>query len=226
MNKRYLKNQNSITEDEQTFLSTKSCAIVGCGGLGEYIAQHLLRLGIIKISIIDPDAFEETNLNRQLYCTELNLGKTKTEETKLNLLRINKNAEITTVNHRLTAENGLIYLKNHDLVFDAIDSINDRIMLQQLCEKLNIPLVSASIAGWYGQITFIYPGDNTLQKVYKHAENFSIEKETGNPAFTPAIMASWQVSEALKYFLNKGDLLRNKLLVLDLLFNETTIIDF
>jgi tRNA A37 threonylcarbamoyladenosine dehydratase len=62
MNKRYSKNQNSITEDEQTFLSTKSCAIVGCGGLGEYIAQHLLRLGIIKISIIDPDAFEKPTL--------------------------------------------------------------------------------------------------------------------------------------------------------------------
>jgi molybdopterin/thiamine biosynthesis adenylyltransferase len=125
--------------------------------------------------------------------------------------------KLTTVNHRLTAENGLIYLKNHDLVFDAIDSINDRIMLQQLCEKLNIPLVSASIAGWYGQITLFIQAIIHFKKCINMQKTFSIEKETGNPAFTPAIMASWQVSEALKYFLNKGDLLRNKLLVLDLL---------
>lgn len=226
MTERYKKNKNTITESEQEILSRKQCAIVGCGGLGEYLAILLLRLGILNITIIDSDIFEESNLNRQLFSTENNLGIGKAEETKSRLLEVDSRAIITAYSERLTEQNGYSILRDHDLVLDGVDSISSRLMLQNVCRELKIPLVSGSIAGWYGQVTFVMPGDDTLSKIYKYKEITTIESQLGNPSFTPALIASWQVAEALKFFLNKGELLRKKMLFINLLDNEMVIIDF
>ena len=75
MKQRYVKNTQTITEAEQLLLLSKKIAVVGCGGLGQYIASLFCRIGIGTLSIIDYDVFDETNLNRQLFCNTENIGK-------------------------------------------------------------------------------------------------------------------------------------------------------
>jgi molybdopterin/thiamine biosynthesis adenylyltransferase len=101
-----------------------------------------------------------------------------------------------------------------------------RRMLEAHCKKLDIPMVHGAIAGWYAQIATIIPGDDLLSKIYPEGVEKGIEVEIGNPSFTPALAASIEVSEVIKLLFNKGDILRNKLLTINLLNCEFDIFEF
>ena len=217
MTDRYLRNKETISTTEQDILKNKSIVIIGCGGLGQYVASELCRVGIGSLTIIDDGDFDETNLNRQLYCTTKNIFKKKVEETAQHLRDINPEVKIKTIYDRFTERNAKEYINNHDLVVDALDTINDRLVLEKACKECNITLVSAAIAGWYGQLAVIRPGDDTLRKIYSDKNEVTLEKKLGNPAFTPALLASLQTSEIVKYLLGKSVLASQKVLYVDLL---------
>ena len=226
MQNRYLKNQNTISEPEQKLLLQKKIAIIGCGGLGQHIAAHLCRIGIGYITIVDHDVFEETNLNRQLFCITENLGKSKVLETQKQLNLINPEVKIVAYKERFTQFCPRFAQDTPDFFIDALDSIPDRLTLQKVCKDLNKPLISAAIAGWYGQLTLIMPGDDTLNHIYKENNTKGMETLLGNPAFTPAILASLQVTEAVKFLLGKPTLKNKEILYIDLLnmeFKKTNI---
>ena len=79
---RYLKNQPLISTEKQELLAKKKIVILGLGGLGGYLAHGALRLGIGKLHLIDGDVFHESNLNRQLFCTEKSIGQAKVDIVK------------------------------------------------------------------------------------------------------------------------------------------------
>ena len=78
LKKRYERNR-IFSRVQQEELSEKKAAVIGCGGLGGYAAEMLVRAGVGHIRVCDGDVFDETNLNRQVLCTEKNLGKNKAE---------------------------------------------------------------------------------------------------------------------------------------------------
>ena len=214
---RYLRNKETISATQQEILAQKSIIIIGCGGLGQYVASELCRVGIGSITLMDDGDFDETNLNRQLYCTTKNMNKPKVGETAKQLIDINPEIKITPIYDKLTEENAKEFIKNHDLVIDALDNIKDRLVLEKACKESNIVLISAAIGGWYGQLAVIRPGDDTLSKIYKDINEMSIDKVLGNPAFTPALLASMQTCEAVKYLLGKPTLPSKCVLYIDLL---------
>lgn len=215
-----------LSPEENLSLRLKKVAVVGCGGLGGNIIEQLARLGIGHITAIDGDVFDESNLNRQLLSHPANLGKKKALEAEKRVHSINPDIKINAVDTFLTEENAAEILQGHDLIMDALDSIGARRILCQAAQQLNIPMVYGAIAGWYAQVAIVFPGDNLLEVIYHTSENKGIEQHLGNPSFTPALAASLQVAEATKYLCNKGHLLRNKLLVANLLENEYQIIEF
>lgn len=221
---RYIKNQNMLTEAENSSLRNCKVAVVGCGGLGGFIIEMLARLGIGHLTVIDGDVFDVSNLNRQLFSTPENLGEFKALEATKRVGNINPDVEVRAVNLFLTNENAVELLGGHDVVCDALDSISTRFLLQNEAEKLEIPVVHAAIAGWMAQVCTIMPGDQTLYKIYPQDLNKGEEDDLGNPSFTPALAASLQVAEVLKVLLKKGDLLQNKLLTYNLLTHECQII--
>lgn len=222
---RYDRNKSLISEKEQTILSKKTVAVIGAGGLGGYLVEQMARLGIGKIIIVDNDVFEESNLNRQRFAREDNLGKSKAIEVKKAVGIINSQVEIISYKELLTFENGKTILEEADLVLDGVDNVRTRLLMQNLCKDLNIPLVHGAIAGWYGQVSVVMPGDDTLSAIYTNPNGEGIEKELGNPPFIPALVASYQVAEALKIILNKGEILRKRILYIDTLSHSTTIIE-
>jgi len=224
MNNRYKKNIGILTIEENEKLKDFKICVVGCGGLGGYIVEMLSRLGIGHITVVDGDIFDESNLNRQLFSDENNLGLSKVHIAKKRIETVNHNVYINPINEFLNKENSNNILKNHDIVIDALDNIRVRFILQDICSELKIPLIHGAISGWYGQVTTILPGDDTLNHIYKNKET-ELEDKLGNPAFTPATIASIQVSEAIKILLNKGEVLSKKLFFIDLLYNEYNIIE-
>ncbi len=91
-----------------------------------------------------------------------------------------------------------------------------RLELAECCAALGIALVHGAIAGWYGQVTTQFPGDDTLAKSYTRSGQ-GIERELGNPSFTPALVASLEAAEVCKILLGRGTLLRRRTLTIDLL---------
>jgi len=140
-------------------------------------------------------------------------------------MAVNSNVKYTYYTSLLNESNSEELLFGANIVIDAVDNVSTRFLLQKICKKLNVPLVHGSIGGWYGQVSFIIPGDDTLSLIYPSENIHGIEKELGNPAFTPAVVASIEVSEALKYLLNKGELLQKKLLYINLLSHDYTVIE-
>lgn len=220
---RYDRNGIFTNEEMKRILSSHVC-VIGSGGLGGYVQEMLVRVGVGEITCVDNDVFEESNLNRQLFSQMDNLGKPKAIEAKKRLELINPDAIVHAVHDFVDQENVFSIIQNADLVMDALDNIQTRLVVQAACEELNIPLVHGAIAGWYGQITTVMPGDGTLARLYKDKAERGIESELGNPSFTPATIASIQVSEALKVLVGREEILRNKILMVDLLDNEFQII--
>lgn len=218
---RYQRNRETIATSQQLKLFQSKVAVVGCGGLGGYILEELARLGVGTIRAIDPDVFEEHNLNRQILCTVSDLGKPKAKVAKRRIKRINPAVTVRAYVKPFSSENGKELLKGIDVAVDALDSVQTRIDLAECCESLNIPMVHGTIGGWYGQVTTQLPGDGTVQMIYRNCrEGRGVEKMLGNPAFTPAVVASLQVAEVCKLLLGQGTPLRKSMLFINMLDME------
>jgi len=218
---RYARNSAAISPEKQKILFRSTVAVAGCGGIGGYVVEELARLGVGTLIIIDPDVFEEHNLNRQVHATFANLGAPKVAAAASRIEEINP--AVTTITHQdaLSEKNGPDLLSGAKLVIDALDNISHRIVLADLCEQIRLPLVHGSVAGWYGQVLTQYPGERTLQRIlgqYKRARG--VEQELGTPAFLPALVASLEVAEAVKVLLGEGATLRNSFLSVNLLDME------
>lgn len=223
---RYDRNMKTLSKEENDNLKNFKVCVVGCGGIGGYVIEMLGRIGIGSITAVDGDVFEESNLNRQILSSTDNMNLSKALEAKARMEKVNPLIEVKALEKMLTEDNACSILNNHDVVVDALDSIPARLLLQRSCKKLNIPMVYGAIAGWYAQITTIFPGDDTLNKIYNVDKWTSkgIENEMGNPSFTPALAASIEVSEVIKILLGRGELLRKKMIFIDLLSTEYDIV--
>lgn len=214
-----------LIREENLMLRKKSAVVVGCGGLGGYIIEMLARLGLGKLTVIDGDVFEVSNLNRQLLATPENLGTLKAEAALQRIQLINPDVQVNLISDFITPENASLHLAGHDVICDALDNIPTRKLLQSTAESLKIPVVYGAIAGWYAHISTIFPGDGTLDKLYPEEFSKGIETELGNPSFTPALAASLQVAEALKVMLGKPCVLQNKLLTINTLEMKFEVIE-
>jgi molybdopterin/thiamine biosynthesis adenylyltransferase len=214
---RYQRSHGTVGWEGQLSLLESTVAIVGCGGLGGWIVEGLSRMGVGHLILIDGDTFAENNLNRQALCSEANLGQLKTEAAEARLAAVNSATRVTVHPVMADREDLQEMLVGADVVVDALDTISTRLVLQKVAQELGIPMVHGAIAGYVGQVMTIFPDDPGLYAVYGRDEvpERGIETEVGNPAATPMMVASWQVQEVVKILLGAGDLLRNRMLVMD-----------
>ncbi len=209
----------STAQQRQLFRST--VVVIGAGGLGGYILEQLARLGVGRIVAVDDDVFEENNLNRQILSSPANLGRAKVEVAAERIADINPAVTVRPIRALFAEENAEALLAGADCVIDAVDNVAARLLLEETCEKLQKPLVYGAIAGWYGQVGTVYPGERSLQKLYQHWQGGKgIEQQLGNPSFTPAVAASLEVAEACKILLGQGRLLRCRQININLLEME------
>ncbi|MCK8061135.1 MULTISPECIES: HesA/MoeB/ThiF family protein [unclassified Fusibacter] len=213
-----------IKKIEQEKLNQSSVCIIGCGGLGGYVIEMLARFGIGNLTLVDGDVFNESNLNRQLLSTMQTLGKSKAFTASERVEVINPEIMVKVVATYVDQENVLDIIKGHDLIIDALDSNEIRQIVIDACRTLGLPYIYGAIAGWYGQVSTVFPEDRLVRDHLKQTKDKGIEIKVGNPSFTPATIASYQVSEAIKVLLNRGNLMREKILYVDLLENDFEII--
>jgi molybdopterin/thiamine biosynthesis adenylyltransferase len=224
---RYQRNRGTISTEAQLKLHRSSVAVVGCGGLGGYAIEQLARLGVGRLVVIDPDRFEEHNLNRQLLSSVAELGATKVGAAVSRVASVNPAVSVVPVQRAFGAANGKELLAGVDLVIDALDSIPSRLELAATCESLRVVLVHGAIGGWYGQVVTQLPGERIIERIYARSRGAKgVEVELGNPSFTPALVASLQVAEACKVLIGAEVPRRGRHLHVDLWSMEITEIRF
>jgi len=224
---RYQRNRAMLSIQQQLSLLQSKVAVFGCGGLGGYIIEELARLGVGRITVVDPDVFEEHNLNRQILCTQELLGKKKVDAAARRLAAINPAVRLQAFDVAFGQGNSAEILKGITVAADALDSIPVRLELAKACNDQNIPLVHGAIAGWSGHVAVQYPGENILQHLYAGKKTgYGVEKRLGNPSFTPAVIASLEVAEIVRILLRTVPLLPRRYLAMDLYHMEFTEVFF
>lgn len=209
-----------MTEKFLNDIRDKNIAIVGLGGIGGYLASYIARLNPKSLLLIDGDFFTKGNMNRQLFCTDKTLNLYKADCVKEYIVHTTC-AQVCAINQYLNEEN-LYILKDCDIIMDATDNFEARKLMQKACVKYQIPIVHGAINKLFGQVAVIRPDDKLMDK-FNTTGRF--EKTGQTLSFVPANIASFQVSEMLKYFSGTNPLNCGELLIIDLLNNDTRIIN-
>ena len=118
--------------------------ICGVGGVGSYVFESLVRLGVQNITVIDKDVVDVTNINRQLIATTKNVGESKVEVCNERALEINPRVNITAINSEITVDNVDKLINNsYGFVIDAIDTVDAKVAVIQKCKEQNINIISS-----------------------------------------------------------------------------------
>ena len=137
-----------LGEENFSKLQNAKVCVVGVGGVGGAVCEVLARTGVENLLLIDGDVVGVSNLNRQIFTTQENIGKPKVEEMKKRILAINPNAKIETIFRFLTPENiAETLLGKYDYVIDCIDDIKAKVALICFCKACGINVISAMGAG-------------------------------------------------------------------------------
>jgi len=159
-----------LGEDGQRILSHLSCAIVGSGGTGSLIFEALLRLGVGKLVLIDPDRIEVSNLNRIIQASrqDVQSKRLKVEIMKRKAQRINSRAKVIALARSILEKSAQGQLKGVDVIFGAVDNDLARLVFNELAARYLIPLIDVAtginvdkkghILDFAGQVYVFIPG--------------------------------------------------------------------
>lgn len=217
-------------EAGQQSLEKSRIVIIGAGGLGCPALMYLAAAGIGKITIMDNDRIDESNLQRQVLYTTADQGLYKAEIAALQLQSLNPTIKISAKKERLSSENAQELLANHDVILDGSDNFETRYLVNDTANKLGIPVVFGAITGWEGQVS-IFAGNSEApcyRCLYPQKPQADIRNcaEAGAVGPVAGIIGSLMALETLKLLANTSTLntLTGKLWLIDGRTAETTCI--
>lgn len=212
MEQRFIRSIPAISENEQLLLRGKHAAIIGCGGLGGYIAELLARAGLGCITLCDGDHFEESNLNRQCLALPSTLGQNKAAAAAQRIKAIDNSIDIRCFEDNFTADNAREILDGVHIVLDALDNIPARLLLADICAEQGLVLIHGAVSAWVAQVCTVSPGSGVLHRLYGNSQR---ESDKSVLSHVPAYCAALQCSLALKSLLGRTSDMDGKLLVAD-----------
>lgn len=140
----YQRTELVIGKENLEKLKKSNICICGIGGVGSYVLEALARIGIGRITIIDKDNVDITNINRQLIATVDNVGNSKVEEAKKRISSINPQIQVVAIKEFIDRNNVSKYItKAYDYVIDAIDSVDSKIAIIKACKENGIKIISS-----------------------------------------------------------------------------------
>lgn len=220
-----------IGEEGQHKLKASSALLIGAGGLGSPAGMYLAAAGVGRIGVVDYDAVDISNLQRQVLHDTAGLGAAKVASAAARLKEINPEIEIETYKTALDSSNALEIARGYDVLVDGSDNFATRYLLSDLGVKLGIPHVFASVFRFDGQASvFDSAGGGPCYRCV-----FPVPPEPGTVpncaeggvlGVLPGIMGSIQASEAIKCLLGIGESLKGRLLLfnaLDMSFESLNV---
>lgn len=212
----------------QRKICSTSVLCIGAGGLGSPIALYLAAAGIGRLGILDFDAVDFSNLQRQIIHSTTDVGRPKTESARETIQGINPNVEVVLHPTRLTSENALEILGQYDIIVDGTDNFPTRYLTNDACVLLKKPNIYGSIFRFEGQASVFAPhlGGPCYRCLYPEPPPPGMVPscaEGGVLGVLPGIIGCIQATEILKLAIGKGSSLVGRLLLfnaLDMKFRE------
>jgi sulfur-carrier protein adenylyltransferase/sulfurtransferase len=207
-------------EGQQKLLDAK-VLLLGAGGLGSPAALYLAAAGVGTLGIVDNDEVDVSNLQRQVIHTSDRVGVAKVDSAEETIKALNPDVEVKKYPVRLGPENIMDILPGYDIVLDGLDNFPTRYLLNDASVRLGIPVVSAAILGFEGQLSVFKPFDGPCYRclfpVPPPAELAPSCGANGVLGVLPGTMGLLQATEVIKLILGEGEPLIGRLLMYDAL---------
>jgi molybdopterin/thiamine biosynthesis adenylyltransferase/rhodanese-related sulfurtransferase len=200
---------------------------LGAGGLGSPVALYLAAAGVGTLGIIDNDVVDLSNLQRQILHTTDRVGMPKVDSAEIAINAINSDVKVVKYQQRLDASNIMEVIQGYDVIVDGLDNFPTRYLLNDASVRLQIPVVSASILGFDGQLSVFKPYDGPcyrcLYPVPPPAELAPSCGANGVLGVLPGVMGVLQAIEVVKLVTGSGEPLVGRLMLYEAL--STTFTD-
>jgi molybdopterin/thiamine biosynthesis adenylyltransferase/rhodanese-related sulfurtransferase len=207
-------------EGQQKLLDAK-VLLLGAGGLGSPAALYLAAAGVGTLGIVDNDEVDVSNLQRQVIHSTDRVGVPKVDSAEETIRALNPDVKVQKYNLRLGPENIMEILPGYDVVVDGLDNFPTRYLLNDASVRLGIPVVSAAILGFEGQLSVFKPYDGPCYRclfpVPPPAELAPSCGANGVLGVLPGTMGLLQATEVIKLILGVGDPLIGRLAMYDAL---------
>src|SRR6266498_3783649 len=216
-----------VGEEGQLKLLQSRVLLIGAGGLGSPASLYLAAAAVGTLGIVDDDAVDATNLQRQIVHSTERLGDSKADSAKRTIEALNPDVKVKVFKERLTSENvDRILSEGWDLILDGADNFPTRYLLNDASIWHDIPVVHGSIFRFEGQVTVFKPGDGPCYRCLfpqpPPSELAPSCAEGGVLGVLPGVIGSLQTNEALKLAAEFGDPLVGRLLLFDAFAAEFT----
>ena len=213
----------------QKALRDAKVLVVGAGGLGAPALQYLAAAGVGTIGVIDDDAVENANLQRQVIHADRNIGVPKVHSAAEAMTAQNPFVAVKPYHRRLTEEIAAELFADYDIILDGSDNFDTRYLVNRTAVAARKPLVAAALTQWEGQISVYDPADGTpcYACVFPDAPDPSLVPscaEAGVIGPLPGVIGSMMAVEAVKLLTGAGESLGGRLLIYDALYAETRTI--
>ncbi|MBV8954153.1 MAG: molybdopterin-synthase adenylyltransferase MoeB [Solirubrobacterales bacterium] len=200
--------------------------LLGAGGLGSPAALYLGAAGVGTLGIVDNDDVDLSNLQRQVIHTSDRIGVPKVDSAEETIRALNPDVKVVKHALRLGPENIMDVLPGYDIVVDGLDNFPTRYLLNDASVRLQIPVVSAAILGFEGQLSVFKPYEGPCYRclfpVPPPAELAPSCGANGVLGVLPGTMGLLQATEVVKLILGEGDPLIGRLLMYDALAAKVT----
>src|SRR4051812_27976909 len=205
----------------QTRLLDAKVLLLGAGGLGSPTALYLAAAGVGTLGIVDDDDVDLSNLQRQVIHTTDGIGTPKVDSAERAIHDINPDVKVVKYKTRLDASNIMEIIPGYDVIVDGVDNFPTRYLLNDATVRLQIPVVSASILGFDGQLSVFKPYDGPcyrcLYPVPPPAELAPSCGANGVLGTLPGTMGLLQATEVVKLVVGAGEPLVGRLLLYEAL---------
>lgn len=206
-----------------------SVLVVGAGGLGSPVCMYLCAAGVGKLGIVDADRVGLSNLQRQIMHYTKDLGRVKVDSAAETLAMINDEVEVVTYKMFFDGDTGGDLLKDYDVVVDCTDSACSRRTIAAVCELAGKPYVFGSVSRFKGMLFTYVPGSAGYGDIFTDEsagdEDGKGCAQTGILNALVGVVGSLQAAEVLKYLTGAGELLTNRLLLIDALTMDFTLLE-
>lgn len=212
----------------QEQLKVAKVLVIGAGGLGCPVLQYLTAAGVGTIGIIDGDTIDESNLQRQVLFAQAEIDSLKAKTAALKLKAQNPNVNFKVANTHVTTENILSLIEEFDIIVDCTDNFPTRYLINDACILKDKPLVFGAIHQFDGQVSvFNYENGPSYRCLFPEAPSDVPNcSEAGVIGVLPGIIGTLQANEVIKIILGIGDVLSGKILSLNALNYEFSIVEF
>jgi molybdopterin/thiamine biosynthesis adenylyltransferase len=207
-------------EGQQKLLEAK-VLLLGAGGLGSPAALYLAAAGVGTLGVVDNDVVDLSNLQRQVAHSNDRIGIPKVDSAEIAIKEINPDVNVVKYQTRLDASNIMEIIEGYDVIIDGVDNFPTRYLLNDATVRLGIPVVSASILGFDGQLSVFKPHDGPcyrcLYPTPPPAELAPSCGANGVLGVLPGTMGLLQSTEVIKLIVGSGEPLVGRLLLYDAL---------